>query len=485
MKVLFVYSIDDVESTSHPISSWTCIQFGISYISALLRDHGHDTRLLFLSSHHWQDSVDRLQDAMRTFNPGLVCFTAAYSQYRFIKQIAGHLKQMQPDTFLVIGGVHATLNPEEVIEGPFDALCVGEGEFPALELCGQLERQEPVHGIANLWIRFRDGKIERNGPREFLRDLDLLPFPDREMWNLWMGEQHDGELAVLLGRGCPYNCTYCSNHALRKVAHGQYVRMRSPENILGEIAVLHGAYPHRRIYLEVETITTNKAWTLELCRHLESFNKTVSDPFAYRCNVRVSRVSMDEELFIAFEKANFYAINIGLESGSERIRREVLRRNYSNEEFLQVVSLARKHGLEVYLYNMIGLPGETLCDHRETVLLNRECQPERHATGIFFPYPGTDLYTLCVEQGLLKRLPDTQMERRHAEMNLPGFSAAQIQHAYTWFNYRVYTGYKPRWKLIAQAMIIKVQSRPITSFLYRKIVQSPMVQYLRRALAGK
>lgn len=482
---MFVYSLEEVQSTLKPLRSWSTIQFGISYISSVLKAHNHQTRLLVLPSNNHKDSEQLLKSFVQEFNPGLICFTAVFSQYFFIKEIAEFTKSQWPNKFLIIGGVHATLNPDEVINGPFDALCVGEGEYPTLELCRQLEEgTHTLHKIANLWIKSRDGKIEKNKPRDFIEDLNILPLPDREIWKPWMKEQIDAEPAVLLGRGCPYNCTYCSNHGLRKIAGGKYVRMRSTENILEEIALLHSDFGHRKIYLEVETIALDKTWTLEFCCQLENFNSTIDNSISYGCNFRISPKSIDERLFIAFERANFYKINIGLESGSERIRREVLKRNYSNKDFLNVVSMARKHGLKVYVFNMIGLPGESLNDHWETVRLNRQCQPDEHYTGIFFPYIGTELYDTCVKQGLIERLADMgQMERRKPIINLPDFSKRQIQSAYTWFNYRVYKGYKPLWKILIQVITVKIQSNPIGSVLFRKVVQWPLLRHLRAKLS--
>lgn len=369
MQILFIYSLEDIQSTLKPLRSWATIQFGISYISSILKAHGHQTRLLVLGTSKWKDSIKLLKSSMKEFDPGLICFTATYSQYSFIEKIAKFTKNQWADKYLIIGGVHPSLNPNKVINGPFDALCIGEGEYPTLELCSQLEDKEAPYGIANLWIKSRDGKIERNEPRDFLQDLDMLPFPDREIWEPWMKTQVDAEFAVLLGRGCPYNCTYCSNHALRKVARGKYTRFRSPENILQEIAFLYNNYPLQRIYLEVETIAANKTWAKKLCSQIEAFNVTIDKSLSYACNFRISSQSIDEKLIADLKKANFSRINIGLESGSERIRREVLKRNYSNKDFLNVVSMARKHELKIHVFNMIGLPGESLNDHMETVLL--------------------------------------------------------------------------------------------------------------------
>lgn len=254
MKIMFIYSLDDIQSTLKPLWSWSTIQFGISYIASVLKAHGHQTRLVVLGNNKFKDGTKLLKAQIDEFVPDIICFTAVSSQYSFIEKIAKYIRRQWPDTFLIIGGVHATLNPDVVIKGPFDVLCIGEGEYPTLELCGQLEEKQFPHGIANLWIKLPSGSIEKNDPRDFIQNLDMLPFPDREMWKPWINGQNEAELAILLGRGCPYDCTYCSNHALRKTARGKYVRMRSPENIMEELSFLHNNYQNLRIYFEVESL---------------------------------------------------------------------------------------------------------------------------------------------------------------------------------------------------------------------------------------
>jgi len=485
MNVLFVYSLDDIQSIQKPLRSWTDIQFGISYISSILKAHGHRTRLAVLGNNKWEQSKGLLQPVIEEFSPQVICFTAVFSQYPFIYKIADYIRSRWPDKYLVIGGVHATLNPDAVINGPFNALCVGEGEYPILELCSQLNDDRLPQGIANLWIKSSAGNIERNKTRDFLRDLDLLPFPDRDMWIPWMHEQLDAEFSMLLGRGCPHICTYCSNHVLKKIAGGKYVRMRSPENIIKEVDFIRNQYNSSNIYFEVESIALNKNWTFELCAELERYNNKTGKSISYGCNFRITPHSVDEKLFTAFEKANLKKINIGLESGSERIRREVLKREYSNDDFVNTISMARNHGLKISIYNMIGVPGETLSDHMETVRLNRLCLPDSHSTSIFFPYPGTELYETCIREGLLKGSLDMEMERRKAYLELPGFSKKQINKAFIWFDYRVYKGHKPLWVILAHVIAVKLRSNPTTNYIFRSIVQLPLLRNLRALLARR
>lgn len=440
MNVLFVHSEEDAYSPEKPLEIQERVQFGISYISSMLKKEGHRTRLVVLC----RETSHLLEEHVRAFDPGLICFTAVYTEYLFLSKVALMIKRKFPGIFLLLGGPHASLNPLRCLEeSPFDGVCVGEGEYPTLELAEQLERGGYPSGIPNLYIRRRDGSVEINPPRPFLEDLDSLPFPDREMWDPWVANP-SSRPSVLVGRGCPFSCTYCCNHALRKVAPGRYVRVRSPGNIVRELEAMKKKDPYiAEVYLEVETLGAKRRWALELCAELKKLNSRLETPIAYGANLRVTPNADYEELFSAFAESNFRFINIGLESGSERIRREVLKRIYSNQDIIRTVKTARKYGLQVGIYNLIGLPGETPHDFRETVKVNRICQPDWFLLSVFFPYPGTELYERCRERGLLERDPDPTLERRKPALDLPDFSKWQVGWRRAWFPFMIYRGYRP------------------------------------------
>jgi radical SAM superfamily enzyme YgiQ (UPF0313 family) len=445
MNVLFVYSLHSADS-ARPVPDWMRVQYGISYISAVLKAHGHRTRLVVLSTcDSAASNCRRMEAAIAEFDPPLICFTAIATQYPLILGAARHLRRNHTRAFLLIGGVHATLQPHSVMAGPFDALCLGEGEYATLELVEVLERGGDPRGIRNLWIRTAGDHVEKNEARPFLEDLDQVPFPDRDMWKPWIRQPDMQEGVILAGRGCPYDCTYCSNHALRRVAAGPYVRMRSAGNISAEIRHLRADHPKlRSISFEVETIAANKWWLLELCHELKRLTSTMP-PIDYATNLRVSAVSADEELFRAMAEANFREVAIGLESGNERLRKQVLRRDYANEDFLKAAELAHKYNIRVGVYNMIGIPGETHAEHMETVRLNRAAKADFDFTYIFFPYPGTELHKLCREQGLIggeDSLADAAAERTRPFLDLPGYSRLEVERDWIWFAYRVHRGKK-------------------------------------------
>jgi anaerobic magnesium-protoporphyrin IX monomethyl ester cyclase len=474
MNILFVYSLDHVRPLPNkPLGTIETIQFGISYLSSLLRQHGHDTRLMVLSRAFGGQTRDTIDEYLRAFYPQMICFTAVATQYAFIVSIAKYIRTVYPDIYLVIGGPHVSLTPVDVLSNGFDALCVGEGETAIVDLASQLQHSTDPSGIPNLWIK-HGHEEERNKTLQSLQDLDSLPFPDRHIWMEWIDERAFADkqtrFSVLLGRGCPFQCTYCSNHALSKLAVGPYVRFRSSENIVQEIRENHERWPSvGEVYLEVETFGVNQEWAIELCDKLEELNATLSRPLAYGVNLRVSHNRDYARLFEALRRSNFRFVNIGLESGSERIRREVLRRNYSNSDIINAVRAARRCGLEVSFLNLIGVPGETISDFRETVRINRACAPDWHGTSIFYPYPGTELHEVCRKQGLIRDGIETELERTTAVLDLPGFSKRQIQRSYVWFDYLVYRGSRPMRRVLLRNVASDVESMPCFGSLFRAL----------------
>ena len=437
MKILFVYSTQKTIVPQKPLLSQEGIYHGISSIAGVLKQNKHECRLAVLDRANGKWNFQILSRIINQFEPQIIAFTAVFSEFDFIYETASQVKKHFPDLFLIAGGVHITLNPDEKYLSIFDAICIGEGEMPVLELIQHLEVKESINNIRNLWVKTRDGII-KNPPRPFLQNLDELPFPDREMWQDWILEP-DTKPTVLLGRGCPFDCTYCSNHSLRKVSRGKYVRMRSPENILSEIREIYEAYPDiKEIQLEVETIVIDRDWLGKFCGQMEIFGKETGFKVCFSTNLRIfPRMDIDF-VFDQFKKANIILVTIGLESGSYRIRKEILHRDYSNELILKAAETAKSYGIAVALFNMVGLPAETPAEFAETIQMNRQIQPAFHATSIFFPYPGTKIAETCRQMNLLPEHINTKDERQLAVLDLPGFSRKQIQKSFDSFHYQVY-----------------------------------------------
>lgn len=449
MRVLCIHSVETYAQVARPLKAWVDIPYGLATIAAILEREGHEIATwVFCPATPLKATVCRI---LGETQPDLVAFTAVTSQFPQILSIARAVKALRPDLYTVLGGHHASLAPEDAIASTaFDAICIGEGDEACVQLAAQLAAGRAPSGIANLWLRDRaSGMIERNPTAPFRGRLDDVPFINRRHWTRWICDP-DHSSVVVMGRGCPYRCTYCSNHALGTLAEGRYVRMRSVPNILAEITRIVEEYPKvRDIYLEIETIGAFPKAALELAAALTVFNASRERPLVFGCNLAVTtKLARDEDLtermLRAFAGANIRYLNIGLESGSQAIRDTVLRRpRYTNDELVRFCERAAAHGIDITLYALIGLPDETLADYMETLQVVRRCNPAKVYLSIFYPYPGTDLHRLAEERGYFRGGDlDGSAERSRAVLDMPGFSGRRIYLEYLLFAFRAYRG---RW----------------------------------------
>ena len=348
MNVLFVYSIQKSILKDKPLKGQEDIQLGVAQLSSVLKENGHNTFVDILDRKYKKRNLVALQKKITENSIDLICFSSVYSEFDFILEIGQFIKQNY-NIFTVIGGIHITLNPEENYLNVFDALCIGEGEYALAELANNLEKGKEIEKIENLWTK-QKGQIFKNKTRPYIQDLDALPFADRDIWQSSIFEPNS-RISILLGRGCPYNCTYCCNHKLKQVASGKYVRMRSAEHIISEIKYLIKRFPLiTEYFLEVETLGVDIDWVINLCDELFLLNESREDKLSFGTNLRIYDTLNVDLIFKNLKKANFTSVTIGLESGNERIRREVLNRKYSNESIVRAVKTAKKYGIDVGLF---------------------------------------------------------------------------------------------------------------------------------------
>ncbi|HAT48778.1 MAG: B12-binding domain-containing radical SAM protein [Nitrospirae bacterium] len=458
MKALGVYSVENFFSIEKPLDCATEVPFGISMILTGLESGGHEVDLLVLTSASPVRKM--LDDELQRFRPQMLCLTAVSTQYPLINDVARIAKEIDPTLFIILGGHHASLQPEDAILNPsLDAICVGEGDRAIVALADQLSAGKTPSGISGLWIKSKGGdraeNIEKNPQDRFLDDLDQLPFINRKLWSRWIFDESKMP-SVLVGRGCPYRCTYCSNHAMQKLAKGKYVRFRSTDHLIAEIAAIVTDNPKvEDIYLEVETIGVYPEYCLELGAKLLAFNNTRKRPLSFGANIAptkrlLAKPDLLDEILGLFHKAGVRFLNIGLESGSERMRKEVLKRpDHSNPALIDFCLRARSHGIDINLFILFGLPTETPAEYLETVQVARACKPNRVYHSIFYPYPGTDLHHHAMADGLITKdiLINNKAERSRPVLNSQTFPRSRVIFEYIVFPIRCYHGDWPIGKI--------------------------------------
>lgn len=493
MRVACIYSVEVYASVDRPLPHWNYFPFGLSMIASLLERAGHEVECWVICP--GGDLQQVADDILLRFRADVAACTAVTTQFPIIERFARLLKQRAPALHTILGGHHATLAPENAIASPaIDAICVGEGDEAAVAYAAALAAGLPPKGIPGLWIKGpRSGEIEKTPPSPFYRDLDALPFVNRKHWSRWVNDP-DHSSVVVLGRGCPFLCTYCSNHALKSVTTGKFVRFRSIDNVMEEIEQVAEACPELEyLYLEVETIGAVPRYAMELSRRLAAFNAGRARALRFGANLSVTtRLATDaaelDALLTALAQGGISSLNVGLESGSERIRQEILKRpRYTNADIVAFCDAARRHGVDVNLFVLIGLPTETPADCLETAAVARACNPAGVYLSIFYPYPGTDLYRLAREMNLFD--PDhirPTAERSRACLNSPVFPKWRIMLEYSIFYYRVYHGIWPAARILSHSARQILNCVPALASLFRAAVSSnSQLKKLRRLVVGR
>lgn len=428
MRILFCYP--NIDTRTKPE-----IHLGIGYMSALLKAHGHQTFL------YWPQrlSQQKFQSAVSLSSPDVIAFSATSYQYDFCLQMAEWARNTSSARIL-FGGIHPTLDPEgAILQKNVDMVCRGEGENSILALLESLCSGKSFSSVPNLWFKTDTGRVERNAIGPLVEDLDSLPWPDRELFNIREVIKRNGwRFELLSGRGCPFDCTYCSNHVLRQIVKGKgrFVRKRSVANVMDEIRFLKGAYRMESILFHDDTFTLSKPWLLEFCgRFAKEFH------ILFHCLARVETI--DEESAAALRAAGCHAVSLGVESGSEKIRREVLKRNISDVQIKEAFRILKAHGIKRFSFNMIGIPEETADDIEKTIQLNRVIDPDWMGVLVFTPYPGTELYALCEKRGYIisRRYPPNYLSEKSVMLALPTLPHREFARKYRKFQTMAYGRY--------------------------------------------
>ena len=415
MRVLFAYTNINVRGAS--AGGYPAMQLGIASIAALLKARGHSCELLLLTE---ADLWPATRAKLEAFDPELIAYTTVTTQFPHVRELSTRIRQQRPGLFQVCGGPHTTLSPETALrEGAFDAVCVGEGEYPMAELLDALAAGGDWRGIANLCWRDDGGEVHRNAPRPFVEDLDALPFFDRDLFADYVDLARYPHVIVTT-RGCPFRCTYCCNHAFRELTPGRYLRARSVDNIIAEIEQLRLRWPDlKHLYIEDETVGIDRRLWAELLPALKRTGLT----FGTNYRIGVRKPDFIDEL----REASFIRLNIGIESGNEWLRTNVLKRTYTNEQILDTYRRAHQLGMDTKAYNLIALPHETPEMFEDTLRVNQLARPGHTVLNVFYPYPGTELDRMCDELGLKEAgAAGPIRERTESILNLPDFPAERV-----------------------------------------------------------
>lgn len=389
--------------------TWAVASIGPGFLASYLREHGHEVGFVRATL----DMTDA-EVIAAVGRPDLLALSLTTRQWQRARRLVA---QVPEDIPVIAGGLHPTFSPEAVLDEPgFDYVCLGEGEEALRELA---DGRDPAT-IANLWVK-GGARPELRPPYE---PIDSLPFAARDLLDEPLGTVH-----MCTQRGCPFPCTYCAARIYSELYAGytSYGRRRSHENVLAELRELKAQGRLGYVIFLDDTFTINHRWVKEFCR---VYREEFGNPFSLHARVETVTAPILEML----AEAGCAQITYGVESGSERIRREVMKRPVTNDRFREVFRWTRDAGILLTSNFMLGVPGETREDLQMTLDLAEELRVVDFGYFVFYPYPGTALFRLCREKGYLPEdYLDREANHRESILTLPHISNADIGEFYDRF----------------------------------------------------
>lgn len=374
------------------------VDIGVTYLATWLRDRtAHDVKIVDFTYHAraWRQHLARQIEA---FKPDIVGISSVSMYMQYIRPMLREIKARW-GLPTILGGYHASLQPEESIAEPdVDAICIGDGEYALTEYLDALQAGRSPRGIAGIWFK-EGGSVVRNELREFIQDLESLPLPDYDLWeDIDRFLFYNGVIYVIGNRGCPYSCTYCSEEPLRERMPGRYLRTRDPRAYAWEIQAHWEKYRRRGMRVAHTfdpAFTVNRPWMMDFCDEYRQLGLAEVLPFS-----AFSRADqLDEEKVAALAAANLKIIRIGIEAGNERIRREVYHKPISDQQFREVFALLHRYGIAATGYNILGGPGESMATLRDTFRFARELEVDRPIFFTYRPLPTTRAAAMVEELG--------------------------------------------------------------------------------------
>jgi anaerobic magnesium-protoporphyrin IX monomethyl ester cyclase len=399
MRVAFVWF-----NTASPVG----ISHGVLILASELSARGHQVRVLHLNEQVGL-SLESALSGLKDFSPDLLALSFGSPHADPARQLASAARAGLPGTTILCGGIHTTLSPEEVFGWPgVDAIGIGELDGgPLVDFVGRLATGADHRSVLGFWVRDRDGEHRNKlAPLPRIEDQAL---PRLDAVNLKMlVESKRGFGEVIAGRGCPFRCRFCQNHALVEryrsslggtPASWPYCRMRSVSNLLAELAEMRRLVPEMKaVMFADDRLAGDRRWLAEFARR---YPGEIGLPFI----VNATADQIDAETAALLDRAGCNMVKIGVECAPGRIRREVLGRPHGEKTIRQAFASCRATGINTMAYIMIGIPGETSREVLSTYRFCADLRPDAVRLSMFCPFPGTSLHAELARQG---RIEDTR-----------------------------------------------------------------------------
>jgi len=365
------------------------LPIGLMMISSYLSSKDKENRILDFKGISNKEAYRKIKEEIIKFQPkfiGIACFV---SEIELVKDICEFVKENSKESQVIIGGPHPSICPHHFVDRgvKFDYLIIGEGEHTFYELIHALQTSkniDEVKGVAYV----NSGKLKFTKPRELIQDLDSLPLPaydkvDMKYYcrpNAWaIRPIYISSFNMFTSRGCPYNCNFCVAHTI----FGRKVRFMSPRRVVEHIEHVIKNYQVDALYFGDESFTVSKKRIYEIFNLL----KEKKIKILFGCQTRVNL--LDEELLRFIKKNGCIQIELGIESGSNKML-EIINKQADVETAIRVGKICKKIKLRVLTNMMINLPGEELADIETSLDIVKKMGCNIVLWNVYTPFPGVN-----------------------------------------------------------------------------------------------
>ena len=328
--------------------------------------------------------------------------------------LVNKVKEKLPDTFVVYGGIHASVLPEEVYRlSRTDLVVAGEGEKTLLEIINVFARRKRnLERISGLALLDKKSGVMRTPPRRFIADLNELPFPAYKLLELkeryvgWFFQKQEPEALVMSTRGCPFHCFFCTDVIWK--SSRPYLRVRSPKNFADELEWLAKDYGYREYFDMADEFNCLEPWAIDVCQEIKRRKLGLT----WKCQLRADKVS--DELAKNLAEAGCWYIHLGVESGNQKTL-DGIGKKITTVQIEEACKTLKKYDLKVDLLLMLfniweedgKLAYEGVSESNNTLKFGQRLIEKGWAD--FFgwspttPYPGSPLYRFALKHHLIQK----------------------------------------------------------------------------------
>lgn len=435
MKVLFVHCASE--------------HLGIEYLSAFLKSKGHTTSLLFDPAqfsgqenaripfiHKLTDVGSKIVSEAANSNADLIAFSAYTVNFRWALDMAARIRE-KISTPIIFGGPHVTAVPHRALAYPqVDAVIAGEGEEALLELLEGIRGGSlPDRPIQNVRRKKNDG-IEMPPPRPYIRDLDSLPFPDKELFYS-KAPAFANNYMTLASRGCPYRCAFCSNSMFHDLYSFErnHARRRSPLNVVEEIKSARNKFKIETVSFWDDVFTLDSRWLEEFAR----LYRDVAIP--YDCYTHP--LMLDERRVKLLAESGCFRVKIGMQTTSDATRNKMLDRAGSVASVEKSIETLHRFGVSVGVDHILGLPEEGVSEQESAADFYARTRPSRINSYWMLYFPGAKIMESQFEAGAISQSDVDEIEEGMGHTSYIYADPASGPHRYGLRSYQTFFDIEP------------------------------------------